>query len=195
MTQDVKQVEMVWAGREDSHALSEDVPDGYLLRTYQPGDEGHFFRLMDLVGWSGWDYKTLKPWLFRAIPEGWFMVVEKGTDLIVASTMATHDPTWKVPFSGEIGWVSCHPDHRSKGLGTAVVSSATNRLLDAGYSIIHLYTETYRIPAIKVYLKLGYIPLWYRPEGLMLWHEVCEKLDIPFQPDKWEKHNHFILNS
>ncbi len=37
------------------------VPAGYLLRTYQPGDEPHFYRLLELVGWQGWNDEKLKP--------------------------------------------------------------------------------------------------------------------------------------
>ena len=113
------------------------------------------------------------------------MVVTEAEDLIVATAMATHDPTWLRPFSGEVGWVAGDPAHRGCGLGTAVVAAVTARFIEIGYPSIHLFTEHYRLPALAIYLRLDYRPLLYRPEMVDLWQAVCAKLQRPFTPELW----------
>jgi len=155
------------------------IPAGYILRTYQPGDENRFFTLMKLAGWSGWDEQILKPWLYRILPQGWFMITHEVSGEIVATAMATHDHTWKFPFCGEVGWVAADPAHAGRGLGLAVVAAVTVRFIDVGYQHIHLFTEHWRLAAIKIYLKLGYSPLVDSHEVELLWHRVYEQLSWP----------------
>jgi mycothiol synthase len=181
----ITQVQMIWPeGRLQSPPIVE-LPTGYHLRTYRPGDEARFYEVMALAGWPGWDMEKLKPWLYRILPEGWFMAVHTASDQIVATVMATHDPTWLHPFCAELGWVAADPAHTGKGLGTAVVAAATACMIAAGYTHVHLYTEPYRLAALKIYLKLGYVPYLSAPGEVELWHEICEQLAWPFTPDEW----------
>lgn len=184
-SEQVPQLQLVWPQTKLQQAPTITLPTGYRIRTYRPRDETRFFELMALAGWPGWDAAKLKPWLYRMLPAGWFMVVTENTDLIVASAMATHDPTWLRPFSGEVGWVAGDPAHKGLGLGTAVVAAVTARFIEIGYPSIHLFTEHYRLPALNIYLRLGYLPLLYRPEMFNLWQEVCRGLKRPFTPEKW----------
>jgi mycothiol synthase len=152
------------------------LSERYVLRTYQKGDEPEFFMLMELVGWPDWDHEKLKPWLFRILPHGWFMLIDQATGQIAASAMATHDPTWTHPFCGEVGWVAAHPDHQGKGLGMVVVASVINRFLEIGYPQIHLYTEHWRLAALKTYLKLGFQPLIENREMQKIWDRVFQQI-------------------
>ncbi len=181
------QLQMVWPTSHLTQALPIVLPTGYRLRTYKPGDEARFFEVMALAGWPGWDEAKLKPWLYRILPQGWFMAVTEADDQIVATAMATHDHTWLLPFSGEVGWVAGDPAHKGRGLGTAVVAAVTARFIEVGYSSIHLFTEHYRLPALTIYLRLGYLPLLYRPEMWDLWRDVCTELSWPYTPDLWPK--------
>ena len=99
--------------------------------------------------------------------------------------MALHDHTAWHPFGGELGWVAGDPAHAGKGLGRAVSAAVTARLLDAGYRNIHLYTEDWRLAALKTYLKLGYIPFLYSAEMPDRWQAICTRLQWPFTPEAW----------
>ena len=44
---------------------------------------------------------------------------------------------------------------------------------------IYLSTDDWRLPAIKVYLKLGYEPLLYADDMKGRWKAVCGKLGWP----------------
>jgi mycothiol synthase len=179
------QLQMVWPQHKIDQPPSVVLPNGYRLRTYDRGDEPRFFQVMTLAGWPNWDEERLKPWLYRMLPQGWFMIVARETNQIVATAMATHDHTWQRPFSGEVGWVAGDPAHKGRGLGTAVVAAVTARFIQIGYPSIHLFTEHYRLPALTIYLRLGYVPLLHRPEMYDLWQTVCAELQRPFTPKKW----------
>ena len=183
--QPVPQLQMVWPQTRLETPPTPQLPAGYHLQTYHPGNEDRFYEVMALAGWPGWGMEKLKPWLYRILPEGWFMAVQTKSDQIVATAMATHDPTWLHPFCAELGWVATDPAHTGKGLGTAVVAAATARMLIAGYPHIHLFTEPFRLAALKIYLRLGYLPFLFAPEETERWREVCEQLSWPYKPWEW----------
>jgi mycothiol synthase len=161
------------------------VPAGYHLRTYQQGDEVAFYRVMEAAGFGIWDDDRLKVWIGRIIPDGWYFVIHTGSREIVATAMALHDHSDQHPFGGELGWVAADPAHTGQGLGMAVCAAVTMRMIAAGYRNIHLYTEQWRLAAIKTYLKLGYVPFLYLPEMLERWRVVCTALSWSFTPELW----------
>jgi mycothiol synthase len=140
---------------------------------------------MELAGWPGWNDEKLWPWMARIPPESWFMAVHVESGEIVATAMGLHDHTELHPFGGELGWVAGDPAQAGKGLGMAVSAAVTARLIAAGYRDIHLYTEHWRLAALKTYLKLGYVPFLYTPEMPERWRAICEQLQWPFTPEMW----------
>jgi mycothiol synthase len=184
-TKPVPQLEMVWPERLIGVPPIIWLPPGYLLRTYQPGDEVRFRRVMELSGWPGWDQEKLKPLLARILPEGWLMAVDVASGEIVATAMAVHSSTERHPFGGELSWVASDPVHRGKGLGRAVCAAVTARLLAAGYRNIHLYTDDFRHPALLTYLRLGYVPFLFQPEMADRWQAICTTLNWPYTPEAW----------
>ena len=182
----IPQLQLVWPERLFDAAPQSRPAPGYRLRAYRPGDERRFFELMERAGWPGWDEERLRPWLFRMLPEGWFMAVHEESDQIVASAMAMHDHTWTHPFCGELGWLAADPAHRGRGLGMALSAAVTARFIEARYRCIHLFTEHWRLAAIKIYLRLGYMPYLYSQEQPDLWREVCLKLNWHFTPENWQ---------
>ncbi len=179
------QLQMVWPPHLLAAPPVPQLPAGYSLRTYQPGDEPRFYEVMALAGWPGWDDERLQPWIARIIPNGWYFAIDDASGEIVAAAMALHNHTADHPFGGEVGWVAGDPAHAGKGLGMAVVAAVTARMIAAGYRNIHLYTEHWRLAAIKTYLKLGFIPFLYLPEMWDRWEVLCEQLNWPFTPDQW----------
>jgi mycothiol synthase len=178
-----EQVQMIWP--DGQQITPSAMPEGYLMRTYQPGDEAGFYNLMDSVGWAGWDADRLQPWLYRILPSGWFFAVHEQSRKIVGTCMATHDPTWEVPFCGEVAWTAVHPNHQGAWIGRTLVSAVLVRFLEASYSCIHLYTEIWRLAALKVYLCLGLVPYLVPPGTVEQWGRICSQLEWPFTPENW----------
>lgn len=152
---------------------------GYSLRAYQPGDEPGYYKLMTLAGFEEWNDEYLTEWIGRILPGNWFMAVQEATGEIVATAMGCHDHSELHPFGGALGWVAGHPAHAGKGLGMAVSAAVTARLIGAGYRDIHLHTEDERLAAVKVYLRLGYVPFLYAPGMENRWQAIYSKLNWP----------------
>jgi GNAT superfamily N-acetyltransferase len=144
-----------WPRSRLEKRLPQTIEDGYSIRTYQPGDEQRFLELMEFGAFDPWDVDKLRYNLNRAIPQGWFFVVHTKPQLPVATVMCLHNYSEDTPFCGDIGWLACDPKHRGKGLGVQIMSWATNRFWEAGYSAIQLKTEFYRLPAIKTSITNG----------------------------------------
>jgi mycothiol synthase len=167
------------------------LPAGYELRNHRPGDEAGFYRVMELAGFQGWNDETLHARLPRILPNGWFIVAHQASGEIVATAMATHCPSLLHPGGGELGWVAGHPHHSGRGLGLAVCAAVTAYFLAADYDDIYLRTDDWRLPAIKTYLKLGYIPFLHASDMEGRWRAVCYQLNWPFTPHDWPKENTF----
>jgi len=182
------QLQMIWPKHRLVAPPAIRLHAGYSLRTYRPGDEARFYEVMKLAGWPGWNDQKLEPWLARIPPASWFMAVHEESGVIVATAMGLHDHQELHPFGGELGWVAGDPAHAGRGLGMAVSAAVTVRLIDAGYRHIHLYTEHWRLAALKTYLKLGYVPFLYIPEMTERWRTICTQLEWPFTSEMWSSY-------
>ena len=180
-----QQLRMVWPEHLLNAPPMVRLPSGYAVRTYRPGDAPRFYKVMELASWLGWDDEKLRPWLTRILPEGWFMAIQVESGTIVATAMALRDCSEFGREGGELGWVAGDPAHRGQGLGRAVSAAVTARFIQAGVRNIHLYTEHWRLPALKIYLKLGYVPYLSAPEMWERWRSICEQLKWPFTPEAW----------
>jgi mycothiol synthase len=176
---------MIWPKDLLGQKIDRVPPKGYQLRHYQDGDENRFFKIMALSGWEGWNQNTLDPWLAKIIPNSWFMLIHKKSKNIVCTAMGLHNYKGIYPFWGELGWLASDPDHSGKGLGLVVSAAVTGRLMEAGYRNIQLFTEDFRLPAIKTYLKLGYVPSIIENSQMERWKRIFNSLDWPLQPGYW----------
>ncbi len=151
------QLHMVWPTSERPCCPAVSLAPGYTIRTFQDGDEKAFLHLMSLSDFDPWDNEKLSNNINLIIPNGWFFAVDSQGQT-VATAMCLHNYSGHSPFTGDVGWVFCHPDHRGHALGLALCARVTQRFLNAGYTKIQLHTEYYRLSAIKTYLKLGFVP-------------------------------------
>ena len=179
------QLQMLWAEARLTSPPEVAAPEGYTVRVFRPGDEAGHVAVMNAAGFDSWDEKQLKTSLRGVMPNGLFVAVHDATQEIVAAAMAIHNASDLHPFSGELGWVAGSPEHRGRGLGLAVCAPVVRRLIDAGFEHIFLNTDDWRLPAIKVYLKLGFVPFLCASDSDERWRTVCESLAWPFTPHEW----------
>jgi len=59
------------------------------------------------------------------------------------------------------------------------------RYASAGYRHVYLKTDDWRLPAIKTYLKLGFLPFLFSPDMEGRWREVCGNLHWIVEIDRW----------
>ena len=77
------------------------------------------------------------------------------------------------------------PAHVGRGLGMAVCTAVLQRFHRAGYHRVFLRTDDFRLPALKIYLKLGFLPLLYQEDMETRWETICQALKWPFTPTLW----------
>ena len=172
---------MVWPQQRLGSPPACSLPEAYTLRTFRPEDAADHVRLMRAAGFANWSQEQLAAALERCLPDGFFVVEHNPSGRLVATAMARHQPSTWHPCGGELGWVAGDPDHKGKGLGCAVCAAATRRLLEIGYRNIYLLTDDFRLAAIKVYLKLGYVPFLFAPDMEGRWRDVFARLGADFE--------------
>ena len=116
----------------------------------------------------------------KCLPDGFFVIEHIQSGRLVATAMAHHQSLPEHPCGGELGWVAGDPAHKGKGLGYAVCAAVVRRLLEIGYRNIFLRTDDPRLPAISVYLKLGFVPFLFAPDMEGRWRDICAKLGTDF---------------
>lgn len=156
------------------------LPEGYRLRTFRDSDRDGWIRLMRLAGFDGWSQESLKGALSIALPEGIYFVEHAATRELVATAMAGHRSSELHPFGGELGWVAVSPPHRGRRLSSVACVEVTRRLVSAGYREIYLSTDDWRLPAIKTYLNLGYVPLLCASDMEERWRLVARNLGLDY---------------
>ena len=181
------QLWMIWPPDKLGVALEPNTAPGYVIRTYRPGDEANFLSLMGRMDFDPWDDEKLRYNMARIIPDGWFFAVQRASESIVGTAMCLHNYSGSTPFTGDVGWLACDPCHRGQRLGYSLTAYVTARFLRAGYTRIQLHTEYYRLPAVKTYLNLGYLPVIHSQEMVSLWQEICEQIGWEFTPDAWPR--------
>ena len=85
----------------------------------------------------------------------------------------------------ELAWVAVSPAHRGRGIGRLVCAAVVRQLLALDKSKIFGSTQDQRLSAIKIYLDIGFYPL-YRKHKVERWQSICCKLEKSFTPSLWD---------
>lgn len=153
-----------------------ELPEGFSLRTYREGDwKGWVDACSDGLGTADWSEKDFHEKMLAMEglhPEGIFFVVD--TDGQIAGTATG----WLKPGTGYVHMVGMRTDFRGRGLARPLNAAVLEYLLDKGCSRIVLDTDDFRIPAIKVYLALGFIPVLQDVDMRERWLAVMDVLGL-----------------
>ena len=121
-----------------------------------------------------WDTDRARRELFEdpTVVNTW--VIRLG-ELPVATASSRNLPGTE-PHVGYIHWVGGDPDHRGKGLGYLVNLAVLDDFKDQGKTEAILDTDHFRIPAIKVYFKLGFRPFVYDQGHRDRWTAISREI-------------------
>lgn len=78
---------------------------------------------------------------------------------------------------GKLHMVCVHRDHKGKGLSRIVCTAVLEYLYSQGVKEISLSTDDFRIPAISLYLSLGFEPHFYEDGMKERWAKIYEILN------------------
>jgi mycothiol synthase len=99
---------------------------------------------------------------------------------IVATASARLMPE-EHPGAGYLHWVATDPQLRGRGLGRAVTIAVMHRFAADGLTATVLETDDERLPAIKLYLALGYVPQYPDPTHMDRWSKILRALNAAAQ--------------
>ena len=155
------------------------VPEGYRLRSYQPGDEAPWAEIMNHSIGSKWTEERCRDELtsrreFR--PKGFFVATHEERPVATACAWVREA---ELPGEGTVHMVGALPEHRGKGLGTLVTLAVVRWFAANGFQSARLSTDDWREPAVATYLKLRFEPVVFDEDHERRWRALREKLGFP----------------
>ncbi|MBI3910993.1 MAG: GNAT family N-acetyltransferase [Armatimonadetes bacterium] len=159
------------------------LPAGFGLRTYRPGDEAAWARIMNHCIGRDWTTDRCRREMVEnpAIPPDSFFFATRG-DEPVGTACAQIQPPGQRDL-GTIHMVGVAPECRGHGLGTLLTLAVLRWLADQGFRRAQLSTDDWRLPAIRTYLRLGLLPVLFDARHRARWQAVCAQLGWPYRDD------------
>lgn len=154
------------------------LPEGYNIRTFRAGDEAGLAAIfadgaLGLDSVPAVQSAFLSDYPFR--PERVF-VAEYGEELVGTAAMWTSRSD---PDHAYLHMVAVLTPHRGKYLGWALSTAAARHAAHEGYTTQRLFTDDFREAAIRLYLEMGYAPLYLDDTHPARWAAVLNKLKRP----------------
>lgn len=152
------------------------LPDGYVLRAFKEDDNiASLATTLTLSFEDPWSVERVRTDLTEA-PDVHAVYVVTWQDTIIATTSSRGYE--RFPRSGYVHWVGTHPEHRGKGLAPALLARVLQDFVERDYPDAILETDDFRIPAIKTYLKFGFLPVYdvAGEDHRKRWAEILQKL-------------------
>lgn len=158
------------------------LPPGYLLRQVKLEDQHSYAQTFQTAFDDPSPFGDL---MKHSLPRGFFVVEHAPTGTVVAASTAAVYKKSQHLDGHSLQWVVSHSGHRGTGAGQATIAAATQVLADQAIKYSYLSTDDFRIPAISIYLKLGWKPLLYQVDQILRWATIFELLGKPFTEKDW----------
>jgi len=155
-----------------------DPPTGMRVRRATNGDDDDADGLALCLSQAfndSWDAARVRSALLAAPEVVSTWVVEADGQIIATASLSTD--AHHHPDAGVLHWVGALPTHAGLGLGSLVSVAALRICTDIGVRAAVLLTDDHRLPAIRTYLRLGFVPLYTDPSHADRWHQVLA--DMP----------------
>ena len=179
------------------------LPAGYVMRACRTGDAPSWADTLQKGGFTEWSEDRVLEYLEDPERREGSRVVEYNGEIVSATFASrisiqpsqTTRPTPKYE-GGVLDFVVTHPDHRGNGLARATCTSVAKFLLThvipiephgsaagiqrkakhAANAYVSLTTDDWRLPAIHIYLSMGFKPVLNRDDMPDRWATVYQML-------------------
>ena len=172
-----RQLRMVRPNLEDLPEL--ELPVGYGMRTYRTGDEVHWARIIsDSFGGrerTAQDTENEITGRDVFVPDGLYFATHQGVPVGTACAWRQSVDEKDVGYVHMVGVVAEHTGHK---LGQWVSLAVLCYFRDNNFKCSILDTDDFRIPAIKTYLNLGFIPVYVEEGQPERWRNIFKKLEL-----------------
>ena len=173
-----RQLRMVRPNLENLPKLK--LPTGYDMRTYLEGDEEHWARIInDSFGGGERTAQDTRDQITGRdvfLPDGFYLATHGDTPVGTACAWRQSVDEKEVGYVHMVGVVAEHTGHK---LGKWVSLAVLYYFRDNGFKCAMLDTDDFRIPAVKTYLNLGFIPVYVEEGQPERWRAIFEKLKLP----------------
>ena len=174
------QLEMIRGGEPVTSVAK--LPPGYILRQVAL-DDRHSYEQTFATAFD--DPSPFGDLMKHTLPDGFFVVEHIPTGTVVAASTAAVYEKSQHPDGHSLQWVVAHSDHRGTGAGQATIAAATDVLAIQAPKYSYLSTDDFRIPAINIYLKLGWKPLLFEDSQYRRWARIFDILKKTFIKNDW----------
>ena len=164
------------------------MPSGYRLRTYQENDDWHWANVINgSFGGSRTDADARDQIVDRPEfePTGLFFSTYQDQPVGTACAWKWNNADEKEV--GQLHMVGVIPEHSGHRLGKWISLAVLHYLYQQGFKCAVLGTDDFRLPAIKTYLNLGFIPIYVDDDQPERWQAIFKKLKLPFPSDSVDK--------
>jgi mycothiol synthase len=153
-----------------------DLPPGYALRVATSVDDRAIADVMVSAFGPDWSVTRVHEALLDAddVKET-FVVAARGVPVATASARLMPEV---YPGSGYLHWVAVDADHRGKHLGRVVSLAVLRAFRELGCHDAVLETDPPRLPAIRLYLGLGFRPEHVASEHDAVWRGILSDLEM-----------------
>jgi mycothiol synthase len=149
------------------------LPAGYELRTANLHDGDALTTIMVSAFGADWSLQRVLSTVLEAEDvDTTFVVTAYGVPVATASARLVSTR----PESGYLHWVATHAEHRHKQLGYGVSLAVLHRLGEVGCRNALLETQPFRIAAIRLYLRLGFVPEESHNGQTNEWQQVLQQV-------------------
>jgi mycothiol synthase len=146
----------------------------YALRTAVPADHGELAEVLSEAFDDGWDEKRVRAEFSPGNGvEATYVVVSAAGVVATASARLLPD---RYPGAGYVHYVGARVSERGRRLGEVVTRRVLVHFAAAGLDQAVLETDDFRLPAIRTYLRLGFVPEPRTPGDARRWSKVLRKL-------------------
>lgn len=178
-----RQLRMVRPNLKDLPKL--ELPSGYHLRTYQDGDEVHWANIIsDSFGGRTRTAQDTQNEITRRdvfVHDGLYFITHQ--DIPIATACAWRQTVDETDV-GYVHMVGVVGEHTGKKLGKWVSLAVLFYFQENGFICSMLDTDDFRIPAIKTYLNLGFIPVYVDETQMQRWKDIFNTLNFPHITDQ-----------
>lgn len=154
---------------------SVELPEAYHVTSVEPGGEMDYVSVvrasLDPAADGVWFRES-----FQGDPEydpRNLLIIRKGDAPVAVA--AAWQTTWEGGKIGLIHNVGVDADFLGQGLGRAVTILALQRLRERGFKRALLASEDYRIPALSLYLSLGFRPVHFSLLHKWRWRRIRQR--------------------
>lgn len=173
-----RQLRMVRPDLKDLPKL--ELPTGYSLRTYREGDDIHWANIIsDSFGGRARTTQDTRNEITERdvfVPDGLYFVTYQDMPVGTACAWRKSVDETDVGYVHMVGVLNEHTGHK---LGKWVSLAVLYYFRDHGFICSMLDTDDFRIPAIKTYLNLGFMPVYLDNTQPERWEEILKKLELP----------------